>query len=220
MYTRKDLREVPAHTIAHRSVREILLEAEKTSREENTQYAYQLSVQATRVAPENIEAWLMRLALAPSFEERVICMNRLNELSPDYRDRYNLAYFTQKELVDRDPFLAYQEETDELYRVINGEHLPVSIRKKRAAANAALYEASHHLRVAYGWLVVAIAGLLLAGIGTLIGAPLAAVSAVQALQHPRSRSEWGNSLIVLFFAILLILVGAALLLLFALHWLG
>jgi hypothetical protein len=220
MYTRKDLREVPAQSIADRSVRDLLVEAEKAGREGKTQYAYQLSVQATRVAPENIEAWSMRLALAPTFEERVACMNRLNELSPEYRDRYNLAFFTQKELVDRDPFLAYKQETDEIYRVINGDHLPVSIRKKRASANPFLYEPSSRLRSAYGWLTAAIAGLLLAGIGTIIFAPLAALAAVQAGQHPRSRAEWGNSMIVLLFAILLFLVGAGLLFLFVLHWLG
>jgi len=220
MYTRKDLREVPEHSIADRSIRDLLLETEKASREGKSQYAYQLSVQATRVVPESVEAWLMRLALAPSFEERVICMNRLNELSPDYRDRYNLSYFTQKELFDREPFLAYQEETDELYRVINGDHLPLNIRKKRAAVNPALYEPSSKLRAAYGWLTMAIAGLLLAGIGTLIFAPLAALSAAQAGRHSRSRAEWGNSVIVLLFAILLFLLGGGLLFLFALHWLG
>ena len=220
MYTRKDLREIPAHSITDRSVRDLLLESEKASREGKTQYAYQLTVQATSVAPASVEAWVMRLALAPSFEERVICMNRLNELSPDYQDRHNLAYFTQKEIVERDPFLAYKGETDELYRVINGDNLPINIRKKRAAVNPALYEPSSKLRAAYGWLTMAIAGLLVAGIGTLIFAPLAALSAAQAGQHSQSRAEWGNSVIVLLFAILLFLVGGGLLFLFALHWLG
>jgi len=220
MYTKKDLSEISAHSITDRSVRDLLLESEKASREGKTQYAYQLTVQATSVAPASVEAWVMRLALAPSFEERVICMNRLNELSPDYRDRYNLAYFTQKEIVERDPFLAYQGETDELYRVINGDRLPVNIRKKRAAVNPALYEPSSKLRAAYGWLTMAIAGLLLAGIGTLIFAPLAALSAAQAGQHSRSRAEWGNSIIVVLVAILLFFLGGGLLFLFALHWLG
>src|SRR5215510_14665524 len=107
MVVKSNLREFPNHTGSTRNITELLLEIEKANREGNSQYAYQLSVQATHIAPENVEAWLWCLALASSLEERVVCVNRLNELEPNYRDRYHLAYFTQKELLDRDPFLAY-----------------------------------------------------------------------------------------------------------------
>lgn len=219
MVVKSNLKEFPVHTTSTRSITEILLETEKASREGNHQHAYELSVQATHIAPENVEAWLLRLAVAPSFDERVACVNRLNELVPNYRDRYNLAYFTQKELLDRNPFLAYLEETDELYRVRNGNGTLVSIRKKRTA-DSTPSELSSDVRAAYGWLILAIVGLLSAGIGTFIFAPLAALSAIQAGRRPHSQSDWVNSVIVLTLAIFFFLLGLIFIYLIWLHWFG
>ena len=216
----ENLNEFAIHNLSERSVTDLLLESEKASREGNKDFAYQLSLQATRVDPESIDAWLLRLALAPSFEERVVCVNRLNELAPNHRDWHNLGYFTEKELLERDPFLAYLDETDDVYRVRNGSNLPISIRKKRAAVDSSPSAQSGRLRAAYGWLVLAFIGLLSAGIGTFIFAPLAGVLAIRAGQRSRSRADWVNSVIVLTMAIFLFLIGLIFLFLFGLHWFG
>ena len=65
-------------------VTDILAESEKAIRGGDRQQAYQLSLQATQIAPENVDARLLRSTLAPSLEERVACVNRLNELAPGY----------------------------------------------------------------------------------------------------------------------------------------
>jgi hypothetical protein len=177
-------------------------------------------LQATQADPENVDAWLLRLSLAPSFEERVTCLNRLNELAPDHYDLNNLGYFTLKELVDKNPFLAYVGETDDLYRVMNGNRMMVSIQKKRSAANVSPPAPSSRLRAAYIWLVLALVGLLLSGAGTLIFAPLAFLAALRARMSPLSRADQVNSVIVVSLAIFLFLVGSVLTFLFALHLVG
>jgi hypothetical protein len=114
-------------------VKDLLAESDKAIREGNSQEAFKLSVRATELAPTSIEAWLLRATLAPSLGERLICVNRLNELAPGYQDRYKVAFFALKELLDKNPYLAYLEETDELYRVASTDHV-LSIPKKRAPA--------------------------------------------------------------------------------------
>ena len=202
-------------------VNDLLAEGEKAIRAGNSQYAYKLSVQATQIAPESIEAWLLRATLAPSLEERIICVNRLNELAPGYQDRYNVAFYALKELLDRNPYLAYLEETDELYRVASTDHV-INISKKRAPVDPYPPEesTSRPLRAAYRWLNMAIMGLLLAGIGAVLFAPLAALAAIRAQPSIQSHSEQVSSTIVLVLAFVLFIVGVLFSLLLILHWLG
>lgn len=220
MYEKKEREKYVAEPKPYQRVADLLSESKKAIREGNTQYAYELALKATQTAPENLEAWLLRATLAPSIEERIVCINRLNELEPDYQDRYNLAYFALKELLDQNPFLAYLEETDELYRVINADRLVMSIPKKRAAAGASLVEPPGQLKEAYRLLVMAILGLFTAGIGTLIFAPLAAMAAVQAGSTLRSHSDRMKSTVVLILACLLLIVGSVFSILLVLHWTG
>jgi hypothetical protein len=220
VYENKNRENDLVDTKPNQSATDLLSESEKAIQEGNSQYAYELALQATQAAPDNIEAWLLRATLAPSLEERVICVNRLNELMPERQDRYNVAFFALKELLDKDPFLAYLEETQDLYRVINADHIVLSIPKKRAAVNSPLPERSSQLKAAYRWLVLAIIGLMLAGIGTLIFAPLAALAAIQAGGSLHSRSDRVSSTIVLILAIILFMIGSFFSVLFVLHWTG
>lgn len=220
MYENKDRENYFANTKTYQSVSDLLSESEKAIREGNSQYAYELSLKATQSAPEHIEAWLLRATLAPSLEERLICVNRLNELRPDHRDRYNVAFFALEELLEKDPFLAYLEETDTLYRVINADRMVLSIPKKRIAANSVSLDQSDKLKAAHRFLIMAMLGLMLAGLGTLIFAPLAAMAAIQGGQSALSRADQVNSTVVLILAVLLFMVGAIFSLLLTLHWTG
>ena len=220
MYVQKNQEKYLADTKPNQTVTDLLSESEKAIREGNSQYAYELALQATQVSPKNIEAWMLRATLAPSLEERLICVNHLNELMPNHQDRHNVAFFTINELLDKDPFLAYLEETQTLYRVMNADHMVVSIQKKRLATNTSPPELSNSLKVAYRWLAMAMIGLMLAGVGTLIFAPLAALTAIQVGSSPQSRSDRVSSAIVLILSILLFLIGAVFTLLFVIHLIG
>jgi hypothetical protein len=200
----------------------LLAESEQALRGGDHQHAYQLSLLITQIAPETIDAWLLRATLAPSLEERVACVNQLNELAPGYQDRYNVAFYALKELLDEKPYLAYLEETAELYRVINADRVVLSIPKKRASVYPSPPEQSTAtpLSPAYRWLTMSIVGLLLAGIGTVIVAPLAVLAAIRAHHASRTRTEQVSSTVVLIVAFGLFMLGVIFSLLFLLHWFG
>ena len=219
MYVQKVQRKRVADTKPNQSVTDLLSECEKAIREGKSQYAYQLALQATQAEPENLETWLLRASLAPSLEERVICANHLNELMPDHQDRHHVAFFAFKERLDKNPFLAYLEETEALYRVLDADHMVLVIPKKRAVQSPSV-ERSNQLRAAYRLLMMAILGLMVAGIGTLIFAPLAALAALQASPSLQSHSDQVSSAIILVLSILLFLIGALFAYLFVLHLVG
>jgi hypothetical protein len=199
---------------------DIIDESEKALREGNREHAYQLSLQATKVAPDNIDGWLFCATLAPSLAERVFCVNHLNELAPGYQDRHGIAFFAFKELFDEKPYLAYLAETDELYRVINTDRVVLSIPKKRAPFE--LYPpkqtTASPLRLAYRWLIMSIVGLLMAGIGTVVFAPMAAVAAIRAEHSLGTREERAKAMIVILASSGLFMIGVLFTILFALHW--
>ena len=221
MYVQKQNGNILVSQEQGNKVTDLLTRSEKAIRAGNGRHAYELSLQATQIAPESIEAWLLRATLAPTPEERLICVNRINELAPGYQDRYNVAFFALKELLDRNPYLAYLEETDELYRVASTDHV-LSIPKKRVPVEPypPKQPPSGPLRRAYRWLHLAVIGLLLAGIGSVIYAPLAALAAIRAQQTAHSPTEQVSLSVVLVLAFILFVVGVLFSLLFVLHWFG
>ena len=122
--------------------------------------------------------------------------------------------------MDRKPFLAYLEETDELYWVLNADRVVLSIPKKRAPVNPSPPEGppTTPLRPAHRWLTMSILGLLLAGVGTVVFAPLAALAAIRAHQSVRTRAEQVSSTVVLIASFGLFMIGVIFGLLFLLHW--
>jgi hypothetical protein len=200
---------------------DLVSEAQEALRKGLVHDAYALSLQATQVQPENGEAWLLRAGLAASLEEKVLCVNRMNELGVRQDDRHHLAFFALKEVLERDPFLAYAEETQELYRVRNAERTMLSIAKKRSITPAYPAEGKiDSLALSHRLLIFAILGLLLAGLGTLIFAPLAAWSALAGDRSELNRSARIDSLVVSIAALGLFIIGAFFSILFIMHWIG
>ena len=220
MHVQKKHQKYLGETKPNHRVASLLSESERAIREGNARDAYELSLKATQSAPENIDAWLLRAALAPSLEEKIICINHLNEMGADGYDRHHIAFFTIKETLDNDPFLAYLEETDSLYRVLHGSHLVLSIPKKRSTVNSSPFEQPNPLKAAYRWLLMAMIGLMLAGLGTLIFAPLAVWSAFRAERSLESYADRVSSLIVLILSLILFLIGTFFSVLFLLHLTG
>ena len=199
---------------------DLIGESEKALREGNRDHAYQISLQAIKVAPNNTDAWLFCATLAPSMAERIFCVNHLNELAPGYHDRHGIAFFAFKELFDEKPYLAYLAETDELYRVINTDRVVLNIPKKRARFESYPPEqpTASPLRLAYRWLILSMVGLLVGGIGTVVFAPMAAVAAIRADHSMGTRVERAQAMIVFLASSGLFMIGILFTILFALHW--
>ncbi len=206
--------------LAEPSATELLRESERLMRAGNNRQAYELSMKATQIAPKSAEAWWSRANLAPSLEERVMSLNRLNELDPGFASQHHFSFFTIKEALDRDPFLAYHNETDELYRAINAEQMVIDIPKQRNTAEAYPPKQPSPLMPAYRLLVLSIFGLLVAGLGTLVFAPMAAISAGRTRTSLRTRSEKISATVVITLSILLFLLAMNFAFLLAIHLFG
>jgi hypothetical protein len=67
---------------------------------------------------------------------------------------------------------------------------------------------------------MAMLGLLVAGLGAIVFAPLAALSAIRAHQSVQSHSEQVSSAVVVVASFGLFIIGVLFSLLLVLHWLG
>jgi hypothetical protein len=200
-------------------VNDLVSEAQQALRKGLVHDAYALSLQATQAEPENAQAWLLRASLAASAEEKILCINRMNELGARHHDPHHLAFFALKEVLERDPFLAYAEETQELYRVHNAERTLLSIPKERSiTAPYPPQEKSDALALPHRLLFLAILGLIFAGLGTLLFAPLAAWTALSGDRSQLNDSARIDSLVVAFTAAGLFILGALFSILFIMHW--
>lgn len=198
----------------------ILAKVEEAIRDRKRNLAYELSLQATQVAPNDPYVWFLRASLAPSLEERVISVNRLNELDPDFKDQHHVVFFTLQELLESDPYLAYLEESEELYRVLRSDRRVLSIPKKRSPASPPPHERKDELKAAQRWLGFALIGLLFSGLLTLIFAPLAGWSAIQTSQSTGNHAVQVRSAVMVFSSVVLFVIGLFFSFLLVLHVTG
>ena len=111
--------------------------------------------------PDDIEAWLLRANTAPSLEERLVCLSRVYASDPHYYRAWPSMYNALRDLIRREPYLGYIDETDDLYRIKSGLELYLNVPKSRAVPEA--YPASKHNLLktyVYFWLTLAILGLV------------------------------------------------------------
>lgn len=205
----------PSQTLA-----KILAQMEEAIRDRKRNLAYELSLQATQVAPNDPYVWFLRASLAPSLEERVLSVNRLNELDPDFKDRHHVVFFTLQELFENDPYLAYLEESEELYRVLRSDRRVLSIPKKRSPASPPPHKRKDELKAAQRWFGFALIGLLFSGLLTLVFAPLAAWSAIQTSRSVRNHTVQVRSAVVVLLSSVLFVIGLFLSVLLVLHLAG
>jgi hypothetical protein len=197
------------------------MEAEDAIQRGDRLLAYQLSLEATQIAPQEIETWLMRAETAPSTEEAVTCLNQANALLPSDAAVKQKTYQMIQKLINQDPFVLYLDETDHLYHVRSGGQLSLSVFKDRSIPEPYPVKRPVLLQHAYRWLWMAFLGLALAGLGALIFAPLAAISAIAlSLTHTSKQSSKAysiHSLLVLILSGSLWLCGLLLFVILLVH---
>lgn len=201
------------------NVDDLLDEAEQALQRGQYRDAYELGRRATQLEPHSFTAWLLRAGLSQDLEEKLLCVNRMNELGMEDEDRHHVAFFTLKASLDRDPFLAYMEETDGLYRVRNAERFMLSIPKRRSLTESYPDHGRDSLSSARRWLALSLFGLMFAGLGTLVFSPLAAFSALHA-GRSANRSTRVDSYVILLIAGFLFLIGISFVVLLILHLAG
>ena len=92
-------------------------------------------------------------------------------------------------LLKYNAFLGYIDETDWLYRVQTGAKLILKVPKDRVEPEPYPSPKPSPLQPAFRWLGIALLGLPLAGIGTLISLLIVVIYAIQANRQSLSRAD-------------------------------
>jgi hypothetical protein len=198
-------------------VRALLNQVNETRKAGHPELAYQYSLEASRIAPQDPEVWLARAETAPSIEEKLLCLSRLHTLSPYHPDAQRKTYSVLREMLYQEPFLAYLDETDHLYQVRNGPALAVTLPKYRAVPERYPPDRPKSIHRAYRFLALALLGLVPAGLGTLFLAPMAALTAFSAIGTKLDRKNSFRAASVIVLAAVLWLVAIPLVLILVLH---
>jgi hypothetical protein len=197
-----------------------LREIQQASRSGDYELAYRLSQEATELAPDRVETWIYRATFTADPEQRFIYLNKALSLSPDHIQARHGMYETLKVYLTQDPFLRYLDENDGLYHALTGEGRAIIVPKDRAPAAPYPPKEASPLKPVFRWMFYSLAGLLVAGLVTVICAPVTMVGAWRVLQQPIGKRNHRRAAVALISAGFLWIVGFFLAFLFMLHLLS
>lgn len=183
-------------------VSQLLEEAGQFAQRGEREQAYQSSLRATSIAPNEPLAWYLRSQSAPSTEERLMCLSRAYSLDPNYSDTKKELRTAVQTLLKQEPFLAYVYETEAFYQVRSGRELLINIPKNRTYEIPYLKKKPGLAQPAFRWLSLSILALLLGGVGAVIFAPIAAFQALRLHASAPTEAERVRLLIVFLLAVI------------------
>src|SRR5260221_3233860 len=160
-------------------VSQLLEDAQQSVHQGNREIAYQSSLQATSLAPNEPLAWYLRSQSAPSSEDQLICLSRAYSLDPAFSDAKKELRTAVQGLLKQEPFLAYVHETEVLYQVRSSLGFLINIPKNRVFEKPYLQNDEGPLKPIFGWLNLSILALILGGVGALMLAPVMAFQALR-----------------------------------------
>ena len=169
-------------------VSQLLEEAGQLAQQGEREKAYQTSLRATGIAPDEPLAWYLRSQAASSVEEQLMCLSRSYALDTAHPDTKKELHSAIQALLKQEPFLAYVHETPEFYQVRSGRDLLVNIPKNRTFEIPYLKKPPGLAKQAFHWLSLSLFGLFLGGVGAVLLAPITAFQALrlQASSPPHS----------------------------------
>lgn len=182
---------------------QLLEEVGRLAQQGEREKAYQSSLKATSLAPDEPRAWYLRSQIAPSTEEQLMCLSRAYSLDPEYQEPKTELRAAIQTLLKQEPFLAYVHETDRLYQVRSGRDLLINIPKNRTFETPYLKQAPGLTKPAFRWLTLALLALFLGGVGAVVFAPVAAFQALRLQASAPSRENRVRLWIVLILSIII-----------------
>ncbi len=188
-------------------VSRLLENADQFARQGERERAYQSSLEATIIAPDEALAWYLRSRAAPSPEEQLMCLSRTYSLDPSFPDVAKDLRAAVQALVEREPFLAYVHETERFYQVRSGLDLLINIPKNRAFETPYLQKSPGLAEPAFRWLAMSVLALLIGGVGAVLLAPVAAFQALRLMATSRARGDRVRSWIVLILSLMIWLLA-------------
>lgn len=184
-------------------VSQLLEEVGQLARQGEREKAYQSSLKATSIAPEEPLAWYLRSQTAPSTEEQLMCLSRAYSLNHEDPEIKNALRFSVHTLLKQEPFLAYVYETEAFYQVRSGRELLINIPKNRTYEIPYLKKKPGFAQPAFRWLSLSILALFLGGVGAVLLAPVAAFQALRLHASALSEGERVRLLIVFLLAVII-----------------
>jgi hypothetical protein len=188
-------------------VSQLLEEVGQLARRGDREKAYQSSLKATSLAPDEPLAWYLRSQAASSTEEQLMCLSRAYSLDPNDEETKKGLRSAVQTLLKQEPFLAYVHETANFYQVRSGRDLLINIPKNRAYEIPYVKKAPGLARPAFRWLSLALLALLLGGVGAVLLAPVAAFQALRLQASSPSHGDRVRLWIVLILSIILWLIA-------------
>ncbi len=184
-------------------ISQLLEAAEQASQHGEREKAYQVTLEATSLAPSEPMAWYLRSQVAASREEKLMCLSRAYSLDTKRPEAKKELRTAIQDLLKQEPFLAYVYETQELYQVRSGRDLLINIPKNRAFEKPYLQRESSPLKPAFRWLYLAILGLILGGVGAVLLAPITVFQVLRVQTSSLSRSDRIRSMVILIFSVII-----------------
>jgi len=184
------------------NVSQLLEEAGRLAQQGERHKAYQSSLKATSLAPDEPLAWYSRSQNALSTEEQLLCLSRAYSLDPSDWDTRKELHAAVHTLVQQEPFLAYVYETEEFYQVRSGRDLLINIPKNRTFETPYLKKKPGLAQPAFRWLALSLLALFLGGVGAVLCAPIAAFQALRLQASAPSDGERVRLLIVFILAVI------------------
>jgi hypothetical protein len=152
-----------------------------------------------------------------TLEESVSTLTQALESDPQNVAARRKLYEAMQQLLREDAFLAYQGETDVLYKIRTlAEHKFVH-PKDRARVEAFPPQNAPPARAAINWLGWSLVGLIPSGLGTLVIAPLAIIAAIKLLGQQIELIDRRRAWIVIGVAIVLWLIALVFFFILILH---
>ena len=188
-------------------VSQLLEEVGQLTQQGEREKAYQSSLRATSLAPDEPRAWYLRSQAASSTEEQLMCLSRAYSLDPSLSDTKKELRSAVQALLKQEPFLAYVHETDEFYQVRSGRDLLINIPKNRNSETPYLKKAPGLTRPAFRWLSLSLIALFLGGVGAVLLAPVAAFQALRLQATPVSQADRVRLWIVLILSMIIWLIA-------------
>lgn len=195
----------------------LLAQAKATASGGRREEAHQLLIQVTKRQPHSVEAWLWRAATAATREGELVGLSAALELDPENEQAQLAMYEALKRQLEDDAFVAYVDETDEVYQVQTADTDRVVVPKRRAAPRPYPPREPGPLRPVSRWLLLASVGLLPSGLGALLIAPIALFSALRLSPSALDHEDRKRRRVFIAAALILWILGLLLSLLILIH---
>ncbi len=191
--------------------------AEEAISKGNRDEARQIFVQLTTADPSSERAWLGLADSAEVLEEKITALNQVLTLNPNNTNARQALYEAMHQLLLRDPSLVYQSETNSFYQIRGLADFQFTHPKDREFSEPFHPSKRSLLHASFRWLGWSLVGLIPAGVGTLVCAPIAMLMAIKLLRQSASPADHRRAWIILWGAMGLWLIALAFIYILVLH---